>query len=65
MKKQKPIQMWVTPTFKGFLYKEKAKNPNRSLMDIMDEIANNKLEEKQDEKKKLFEESIKLFLGEV
>lgn len=48
-------QMWVTPNFRKCMYEAKATNPEKTLFDIQDEIAEafreQKLKIKQNENK--------------
>lgn len=37
-KSNKRVRLWTTPTFKQFLWEKKAEAPNKTLMDIQDEI---------------------------
>jgi len=39
MDRQKPIRMYTTPNFKGFLRELQAKAPDKSLLQIQDELA--------------------------
>ena len=45
MKKLK--QMWVTPEFRQFMYSEKAKNPDKTFKEILNEIVEKKLNKKK------------------
>jgi hypothetical protein len=49
LKKPKQIKMNTTESFRMFLYSEKAKNPDKTLYDIMDDLVRDK-RKKQNEK---------------
>jgi hypothetical protein len=39
MKKPRPIKINAPPAFREFLYRQKAKNPEKTLIQIMEDIA--------------------------
>ena len=41
---KKLTRLWCTPKFKKFVYSKKANNPEKDLIDILDDIADEKNE---------------------
>lgn len=49
--KPKPIKINAPPSFKSFLYQIKAQDPDKTLQEIMDEMAREGMEKMKKEKK--------------